>query len=99
MTFVFFSDPVFRVRSLPDARGAEAGDAAAAVADAGDRAGDAAEFVLPQCLQVDGRRVPPPDTTGLDPAEGWGVDPYDGRVSIPLSPGVSIPMTAGFRSR
>ena len=71
MTFVFFSDPVFRVRSLPDARGAEAGDAAAAVADAGDRAGDAAEFVLPQCLQVDGRRVPPPDTTGLDPAEGW----------------------------
>jgi len=57
--------------SLPDARDAEAGDAAAAVADAGDRARDAAEFVLPQCPQVDGLRVPPPDTTGLDPAEGW----------------------------
>ena len=70
MTFVFFSDPVFRVRSLPDARGAEAGDAAAAVADAGDRAGDAAESVLPPCPQVDGLCVPPP-ATGLDPAESW----------------------------
>jgi hypothetical protein len=56
--------------SLPDARGAEAGDAAAAVADAGDRAGDAAESVLPPCPQVDGLRVPPP-ATGLDPAESW----------------------------
>jgi len=45
--------------SLPDARDAEAGDAA--------------ESGLPQCPQVDGLRVPPP-ATDLDPAEDWRQD-------------------------
>ena len=51
--------------------GAETGDAAAAVADPGDRASDAATIVLPECPQVDDLRVPSPNRACLDPAKGW----------------------------